>query len=217
VLPSGKVEIRHDWLSGFGEATIDSSYRLLNYSGARSTYKVDVTRVDTPPDVKAIGTQFAALETQRGLKQLSVRDTTREKIGGVKFLVDYGRPLVRGRQLLGGIIPYNQVWRTGANAATQFSTSAPITLAGIRMDPGMYTLWTIPREKGVDLIVNTQSGQWGTQYSPSNDLARAPLTVETNASPVEKFSISIVPIDSRRGSLVMEWGTFKWTAPIVVR
>src|SRR4051812_15898552 len=60
VLPSGKVEIRHDWLSGFGEATIDSSYRLLSYSGARSTYKVDVTRVNTPPDVKAVGAQFAA-------------------------------------------------------------------------------------------------------------------------------------------------------------
>lgn len=217
VLPSGKVEIRHDWLSGYGEATIDSSYRLLSYSGARSTYKVDVTRVNTPPDVKAIGDRFASLETQSGLKQLSVRDTTREKIGGAKFFVDYGRPLVRGRQLLGGIIPYNQVWRTGANAATQFSTSAPITLAGIRMDPGMYTLWTIPREKGVDLIVNTQAGQWGTQYAPANDLGKAPMTVETNAAPVEKFSISIVPVDAKRGSLVMEWGTFKWSAPIVLR
>jgi len=113
------TEIRHDWLSGIGEATFDSSGHMLDYSGARSTYKVTVERLDDPPDVRAIGSQFAALEAKNGgVRQLSVRDTVRATIGSATFTVDYSRPLARGRVLIGGVIPYDYVWRTGANAAT---------------------------------------------------------------------------------------------------
>jgi hypothetical protein len=218
ILPTGKVEIRHDWLSGAGEATLDSSYRLLSYSGERSTYKVDVARLSEPPDVKGIGKRFADLEAKNGaVKQLSVRDTSRATIGNATFLVDYSRPLARGRKLVGGLLPYDQVWRTGANAATQFVTSAPITLGGIRMAAGTYTLWTVPRTNRVDLIVNKQFGQWGTGYDRTRDLGRAVLSTDSLSTPVEKFTISIRPIDARRGTLVMEWGPFQWTAPIVVQ
>jgi hypothetical protein len=172
-----------------------------------------------PPDVKEIGDRFAALETKNGaMKQLSVRDTTRASIGAATFMVDYGRPLARGRTLVGGIIPYDQVWRTGANAATQFSTSAAIKLGGIQLPPGMYTLWTVPRRNGsVELIVNRETGQWGTGYNKSQDIARTPMKTETLATPVEKFTISISPVDSRNGTLAMEWGPFRWTAPIMLQ
>jgi len=217
-LPGGKAEISHDWLAGTGEATFDSSRRMLTYSGARTTYKVDVRRLAEVPDVQTIGAQFAALEAKNGgVAQLSVRDTTRASIGSAAFAVDYGRPLARGRVLLGDVIPYDRVWRTGANAATQFTTSAPITLAGIQVPPGTYTLWTVPHANGAELIVNKQTGQWGTGYGPAHDLGRAPMTTETLDTPVEQFTIAIVPADARRGTLVMEWGQFRWTAPIVVR
>ncbi len=216
-LPGGKAEISHDWLSGTGEATLDSSHHLISYSGARTTYKVDVNRLTDLPDVQAIGEQFAALETKTGgVAQLSVRDTTRASIGSAVFTVDYGRPLVRGRDLIGGILPYDRVWRTGANAATQFTTSAPITLAGIRVPQGTYTLWTVPRAKGSDLIINKQSGQWGTGYDGSQDLGKARMATDTLAVPVEQFTISIVATDGNHGTLAMEWGPFRWTAPIVV-
>ena len=217
-LPGGKAEIRHDWLSGTGEATLDSSNRLLSYSGQRTTYKVEVARLNEPPDVAAIGAQFAALETKNGAtKSLSVRDTTRATIGNATFTVDYGRPLARGRVLVGGILPYDQVWRTGANAATQFTTSVPITLAGMHLPAGMYTLWTVPHAKGVELIVNKQTGQWGTSYNRSLDLGKAQMKAEVLATPVEKFTISISPVDARNGTLAMEWGPFRWTAPIVLQ
>jgi len=216
-LPGGKAELRHDWLSGTGEATFDSSRHMLTYSGARTTYKVEVKRLTELPDVEAIGGRFAALETsQGGVAQLSVRDTTRAAIGSATFTVDYGRPLARGRVLLGDIIPYDEVWRTGANAATQFSTSMPITLGGIRLPAGTYTLWTVPRTNGVDLIVNKQIGQWGTGYNGKFDLGKAAMGSAAAASPVEKFTISIISTDAHHGTLVMEWGTFRWTAPIVV-
>ena len=217
LLPGGKAEISHDWLSGTGEATIDSSGHMLHYSGARTTYGVEVDRLTEPPDVQTIGDQFAALETRNGgVRQLSVRDTARASIGGATFSVDYGRPLARGRQLLGNIISYDHVWRTGANAATQFTTSAPITLAGIRLPQGTYTLWTVPRASGVDLIVNKQTGQWGTGYDRSFDLGRAGMTTAALTTPVEQFTISIVAADDHHGTLAMEWGPFRWTAPIVV-
>jgi hypothetical protein len=214
---NGKVEIRHDWLSGTGEAMLDSANRLLSYSGARTTYKVEVKRLADPPDIEAVATRFAASEAESGGKRsLSPRDTVRASIGDASFSVDYSRPLARGRELVGGIIGYGEVWRTGANAATQFSTSAPITLAGLELAPGTYTLWTIPRKDRVDLVVNRQTGQWGTGYNPAHDLGRARMIVETAATPVEAFTISIRPSGGRTGTLVMEWGPFRWSAPIAL-
>ena len=138
----GKVELRHDWLAGTGDVTVDSGGRMLTYSGMRSTYKVSVARTTTLPDIDSIGDRLAAAERRTGLQQLSVRDTVRATIGAATFSVDYGRPLARGRTLLGNVISYDRVWRTGANAATQFTTSAPITLAGLSVPAGTYTLWT---------------------------------------------------------------------------
>ena len=217
LLSGGRAEISHDWLAGTGEAAFDSAYRMLRYSGARTTYLVDVRRLPEPPDVDAVAGRFEALEARGGgFRQLSVRDTVRARIGGATFTVDYSRPLARGRVLLGNVIPYDRVWRTGANAATQLTTTAPITLAGLALPPGTYTLWTIPHSRGAELILNRETGQWGTRYAASRDLGRAPMTTETLAVPVEQFTIRIDPADGRRGTLVMEWGTFRWTAPIVV-
>lgn len=216
-LPNDKAEIWHDWLSGVGEAVLDSNHHLVRYSGARTTYKVEVIRLSDPPNVAAAGAQFAALEAKNGaVAQLSVRDTARGGIGNATFTVDYGRPLARGRRPVGDVVPYDHVWRTGANAATQFTTSAAISLAGIAVPAGKYTLWTVPRVKGADLIVNSQTGQWGTEYDGARDLGTAPMQTETRTAPVERFTISIVGADDRHGTLVMEWGTFRWTAPIVV-
>jgi hypothetical protein len=212
------VVLRHDWLSGYGDVTVDTSGRMLSYSGMRSTYKVAVARTRTWPDVEAIGNRMAAAEQRTGPSQLSVRDTTRASIGAATFSVDYGRPRLRGRKLLGDVISYDRVWRTGANAATQFTTSAPITLAGLSLPAGTYTLWTTPHANGrVDLIVNKQTGQWGTEYSRSQDLGTAAMKSESVDQPVEEFTIAIEPEDGRHGKLVMSWGTFRWTAAIVLQ
>lgn len=215
-LGGGKAEVWHDWLSGVGEATVDSAYRMLHYSGARTTYKVEVTRLDQPPDVAAIGARFAAAEAaQGGVRQLSPRDTVRATLGEDTLRVDYSRPLARGRELLGKLLPYGQVWRTGANAATQFTTTAPITVAGKSVPAGTYTLWTLPTADGATLIINSQFGQWGTEYNAQRDFARVPLQTAKTDSSVERFTISIPTVDEHRATLVMEWGPFRWSVPIV--
>ena len=141
---------------------------------------------------------------------LSPRDTVRATVGTAEVTVDYSRPSRRGRTLVGELIPYDQVWRTGANAATQLTTSAPIELAGVPLHPGTYTLWTLPTRGGVSLIINGQSGQWGTEYRADKDVARRPLTVDSLPRNVERFTIRIEPA----GRLVMEWGAFQWSASI---
>ncbi len=197
---------------------MDSGYHMLSYSGARTTYDVKVSRLASPPGVKSIADRFEALETKAGtVKELSVRDTVRSQIGNAMFTVDYGRPLLRGRKLLGDVLPYDRVWRTGANAATQFTTSAPIKLAGMQVPAGTYTLWTVPHTNGVDLVVNRQTGQWGTEYNGSRNLGIARFTTQSLSAPVEAFTISIVSGDKQHGTLVMEWGSFRWTAPIEVQ
>jgi hypothetical protein len=102
-------------------------------------------------------------------------------------------------------------------AATQFTTSVPIRLAGIPLAAGTYTLWTLPHQNGVDLIVNGQSGQWGTEYNPARDLARARMQSATLSTPADKFTMSVTASDARHGTLTLEWGTFRWSAAIDVQ
>ena len=141
----------------------------------------------------------------------------RSSIGDVSITIDYSRPHARGRVLLGNVIPYDRVWRTGANAATQFTTSAPVRLGGIQLSAGTYTLWTVPHPNGVDLIVSGQAGQWGTQYDRSRDVGTARMQSAALSTPVDQFTIAVAANDARYGTLTLEWGSFRWTAPIEVR
>ena len=167
-----------------------------------------------PADVAVINID----DDTAGITVSAISGNTTEAGGSATFTVDYGRPLARGRELVGNILPYDRVWRTGANAATQFTTSAPITLAGNKVPVGTYTLWTVPRTNNrADIILNKQTGQWGTEYDGAQDLFMTRLTTEALATPVEMFTISVVPTDSTRGTLGLEWGPFRWTAPIVVQ
>lgn len=217
----GRYAIMSTGLAGLGEAETDSAGRMVSYSGEGTTYKQEVRRVDSVPDLDGLLQRYAADELRRGApRALSVRDTARGVVGKAQITVDYSRPLQRGRVLVGGLIPYGQVWRTGANAATQLSTSAPIRLGGVPLDSGTYTLWTLPTESGVQLIINREHGQWGTEYDARHDIARVPMKVDTTDQPVEEFTIRVGTEQSASSaapsvsSVVMEWGPFRWSAPM---
>ena len=211
-LEEGRVAIASTGLAGSGVARIDEQGRMLSYSGEGTTYKQEVRRVAEVPDLDAIFERFAVDERAEGVSRvLSARDTARATIGAADLMVDYSRPLARGRTLVGGLIPYDRVWRTGANAATHLTITSPLRLAGVPLDSGTYTLWTLPGRDQVQLVINRQTGQWGTGYQPAHDIARVPMDVDTPDSPVEAFTIRFDTASSR---LMMEWGTFRWSAPI---
>jgi len=124
---------------------------------------------------------------------------------GKTITVKYSRPSMRGRKIFGELVPYGQVWRTGANSATTFTTDTNLEVGGTAVPAGSYTLYTIPGESSWQLIINKQTGQWGTKYDPSQDLARIPMKVGKLPSAVETFIISFDKSGARSAALKLEW------------
>jgi len=138
-------------------------------------------------------------------------------IGAATITIDYAQPSMRGRKIVGALVPYDKVWRTGANAATTLKTTAALDFGGTLVPAGTYTLYTLPGEKAWTLIINKQTGQWGTQYDQAQDLARVGLTVGATAAPVEQFTIALAGTGGPAGLLTMEWENTKLTVPFTVK
>ena len=124
---------------------------------------------------------------------------------GKTVTIDYSRPSMRGRKIFGGLVPYGQVWRTGANSATSLKTTADLTIGGANVPAGNYTLYSIPEEKKWTLIINKETGQWGTEYKQSEDLARVEMKVSKNATPTEQFTISFDQTNANAAVLKLDW------------
>jgi len=135
----------------------------------------------------------------------------------VRITIDYGQPHARGRTIVGEVVPYDTPWRTGANEATSLVTDADMTIGGVVVPKGSYTLYTLPSRSGWKLIINKNTGQWGTDYLPEHDLARVDLRVRQLREPLDSFSIWLVPDVERnaqggiagglsRGVLRLAWG-----------
>jgi len=187
---------------------VDERGTLLGLSGSGSTMQVTVERVEGL-DFDALGKSFAP----RSLGALSPSDSTRASVAGADVAVRYSRPSMRGRVIFGNVVPWNQVWRTGANQATILETSADLTVAGTAVPAGKYSLWTIPSPTGWKLIVNKNTGQWGTEYDARYDLARLDMKVESLPQPVEQFTIAIEP-KGKRGVLKLEWDKTRASIPL---
>jgi len=110
---------------------------------------------------------------------------------GKTITVDYSSPRMKGRKIFGDLVPYGQVWRTGANDATTFVTTAALTLAGKDVPAGNYTIFTVPDKDKWTLIISKHTGEWGIPYKyESEELGRVPMSVSSAGSPVENFTIS---------------------------
>jgi hypothetical protein len=103
---------------------------------------------------------------------------------------NYSSPRVKGRKIFGGLVPYGQVWRTGANEATSFVTDANLSLAGKDIPPGSYTVFTIPNADNWTLIISKKTGEWGIPYpGEGDDLLRVDMRVSRLPAPVENLTI----------------------------
>ncbi|HUI11525.1 MAG TPA: DUF2911 domain-containing protein [Bacteroidota bacterium] len=119
--------------------------------------------------------------------------------------VNYGRPSIRGRKIMGGLVPWNQVWRTGANQATHLKTSFDMMFGGVPVPRGTYTLWTLPSPAGWKVILNKQTGQWGTVYQPALDLARFDATAEQTEAVVDTFTVTLQATGKTSGLMKLMW------------
>jgi hypothetical protein len=124
---------------------------------------------------------------------------------GKTVTINYSRPSMRNRKIFGGLVPYDQVWRTGANAATSLKTDVALNIGGTNVPAGSYTIYTLPGMNSWQLIINKQTGQWGTEYSQGQDLARIPMKVTQRSSGLELFTISFDKTGGNSATLKLEW------------
>lgn len=180
---------------------------------AQTTRKLVVTRTQNIP-IEEIAASFIARDKAGkpfgGLSGAVVEEFV---LDGVTFRLDYGSPAKRGRTLFGGIVPYGQRWRTGANRATHFKTSADIMVGDLKVPAGEYTLFTIPEADGGTLIINKQTGQNGRSYNESLDLGRVQMYVATQDTSTEDFTIKMIK-DQEGMSLNLIWGTTRYYVPV---
>ena len=142
---------------------------------------------------------------QNGQAPLSPPETATVSLNGKTITVKYGAPSVRSRKIMGQVVPYDKVWRTGANTATSFVTAANLKVGSAMVPAGSYTLYTLPGASQWQLIINKQTGQWGTEYNQDQDLARVPMKGKPLSSPQEKMSISFENTKGNTTELHIRW------------
>lgn len=201
---SDSMTLRHPSRGVMG-VSVDDKGNLIKLDAALTTRKLIVNRV-------------AALDFDRIVKDFAEKDKggsplSGELSGGVEddfsfkgtdFYVTYGSPKKRGRDIFGGIVPFGERWRTGANRATHFSTSKDLQIGTLEIPAGEYTLFTIPEKEGGILIINKQTGQNGQSYNESLDLGRVAMTVSTQDEVTEDFTIKVIE-NTNGGTLQLIW------------
>jgi hypothetical protein len=152
-------------------------------------------------------------------KRLSPKDTVEFKLNDLKLEVFYNRPYKKDREIFGALIPFNQVWRTGANEATTFETNKPLELNGIQLAARKYTLWTVPKDSTWHVIFNSKQYSWGVNaemkpmWDPNYDVINIEVPVQKLENTVEQFTISF---DNSTDNLfiTMAWDDVKVAVPL---
>ena len=149
-------------------------------------------------------------------QRASPHDSTAATVDGAELTISYGRPYMRGRVIMGGLVPYGRVWCPGADEATTLSTTKPLTIGDVKVAAGRYTLWMLPSADQWTMIVNKQTGQWHTQYNSQFDLGRVALAKRTLPAPVDQLTFAIESAKGGGGNIVMSWETTEVSAPFTV-
>ncbi len=146
-------------------------------------------------------------------------DSVTFRIAGKPIKVCYGRPSARGRTMIGGQIAYGKLWRTGANEPTMIHATGPITLAGLKVPAGTYSLYTVPGKTEWEVIVNRSTTQWGAESGYTDDvkkqeLGRGKVKPESLSAPVEAFTMRAEPGSGEAKALVLEWEKTRVRIPV---
>ncbi len=206
--------------SQFDLARIDMTVKTFKSSVENLTFKLE--KVNNSGGTLKIEWENTSLSVPFYMSKDSLvpspRDSVVLPINSKRIFVDYGRPSMRGRKIMDGVVPYGKVWCTGANDATSFVTTADLIMAGVTISRGSYALYTLPSSKQWKLIINTlpaeerrkriidkQTGQLVTMYNEKFDFARIPLKKKLLKQPIEKFTISLDRTTEKTGVLKLTW------------
>jgi Protein of unknown function (DUF2911) len=146
---------------------------------------------------------------------LSPAEQASIELGGKNVTIYYCAPSLKGRTVGDQVATFDKVWRTGANTSTTLHTDANLNIRGKVVPAGTYSLYTIPSRRGWVLIINKQTGQWGTVYNQQDDLYRIPMLDGIVAStPVEKFTIHFDNTKGNKTELHLSWGKANVLVPV---
>jgi hypothetical protein len=159
----------------------------------------------------------AAVAQMGGGKPSPAASATCDLGGGKSIKTDYSSPRMKGRKIYGDLVPFGEVWRTGANEATTFVPGADVSVGGKTVPAGSYTIFTVPAADKWTLIINKTTGEWGIPYKyESNELARVDMKVSKLPSPVENFTISYVK--SGNGcTMHIDWETTRASVEVTAK
>jgi hypothetical protein len=148
-------------------------------------------------------------------KRASPHDQASAALGGKRVTIQYGRPYKKGRPIFGALVPYGQIWRTGADEATILTTEGDIMIGTLRVPRGSYALFTLPEKNQWTLVVNKTAKQWGAfSYNTKEDLGRVPMKLGGAAAPVEQFTIELEPAGERKATLKLSWDKVVASVPL---
>jgi hypothetical protein len=137
-------------------------------------------------------------------------------IGGKHITIDYYAPSMHGRKIMGGLVPYGEVWATGANWATKITTPSALDIGGLQVPAGSYSIWTIPGATEWTLIINKETGQFHLDYDSSTDFGRTKMNLKKLSTPVETFRIELRPGEGNHGTLALIWETTEASVPLTI-
>jgi hypothetical protein len=143
--------------------------------------------------------------------------STSVEVAGKKISVEYYAPSMHGRKIMGGLVPFGEVWCTGANYATKITTDADLQMGGLKLPKGSYSIWTIPNEKEWTMIINKETGQFHLYYKQQFDFGRTPMKTKSLNSPVETFKVELRNNGGNQGTLALIWETTEAYIPFTVQ
>ncbi len=135
----------------------------------------------------------------------SPAETAKASLHGKQIKISYNSPRAKGRKIMGGVVPYGKVWRTGANPATTMVTETNLKIGTLDVPAGTYTIYTLPSAGEWMLIVNKQTGQWGTEYNQNQDLGRTAMTGKALSTPQDNMSIGFEHTSGASTELHVKW------------
>jgi hypothetical protein len=160
------------------------------------------------------GTFSIAVETPRAQQPYtSLPASVATTINGKQITIEYYAPVARGRKIMGALVPFGEVWCTGANWATKITSDAALEMGTLKLPAGSYSIWTIPDKDEWTLIINKQTGQFHLDYDKTRDFGRTKMNVKKLDTPVETFRIELRNGEGNQGTLALLWENTEASIP----
>jgi hypothetical protein len=188
---------------------LDENGRLQSVDGIGTSFNIKGT---AGPYLNIDSVIAVSMRHQQQHPQLAVinkLDSVKTTIKGNNIKIVYSRPSVRNRVIFGEVVPWNRIWRTGADAATKISLSGPLYFNGKLLPAGSYSIFTIPTPDGWTLIFNQQANIWGTEHNAAYDLLKIPIQTRSLDQATEMLTFAIVPTGTNGGILSVSWDKLK--------